>query len=146
MPSAALAPRDISGRSGWEVMEYINMPSFWAGNMFVYEDVLDASGRVVAPQNRNAKYPNMRFSENFVQSTFWKVNNANVFLRNLTIAYTLPKAWVNKLGIESCRINFTGQNLLELYNPYPDKFMSPNSSYNTYPLLRRFTVGLNITF
>ena len=88
----------------------------------------------------------MRFSENFVQSTFWKVNNANVFLRNLTIAYTLPKAWVNKLGIESCRINFTGQNLLELYNPYPDKFMSPNSSYNTYPLLRRFTVGLNITF
>ena len=145
MPTASLSPRDISGRSGWEVMEYINMPSFWAGNMFVYEDVLDANSNVVAAQNRNAKYPNMRFSDNFTESTFWKINNANIFLRNVTIAYTLPKAWVNKLGIESCRINFTGQNLLEFYNPYPDKFMSPNSPYNTYPLLRRFTLGLNIT-
>ena len=67
-------------------------------------------------------------------------------LRNLTIAYAVSKSLVQKLGIESCRINLTGQNLLDFYNPYPDKFMSQNSSYSVYPTLRKFTLGLNVTF
>jgi len=148
MPDQAINNRSIvSTIKGYDVMQYTNLPSFWSGNMFVYDDVLDAQGRVVAEQNRDAKYPNLRFADvNSVASTFWRVNNANVMLRNLTLAYALPKALVNKLGIESCRINATGQNLLELYNPYPDKFMSPNSPYSTYPSLRIITVGLNVSF
>ena len=137
----------ISTASGYDVMQYTNLPSFWTGNMFVYEDVLDAQGRVVAYQNLDAKYPNLRFSDvNANESSFWMINDANVFLRNLTMAYSLPKAWVNKIGIESCRLNLTGQNLLEFYNPYPDKFRSTNSPYSTYPLLRQFTLGLNVSF
>ena len=31
-------------------------------DMYVYEDVLDAGGNVVAPMNRSAKYPNLRYS------------------------------------------------------------------------------------
>ena len=148
MPTEAISNKSIvSTATGYDVMQYTNLPSFWSGNMFVYEDVLDAQGRVVAEQNRNAKYPNLRFADvNSVASTFWRVNNANVMLRNLTIAYVLPKAWVNKVGIESCRVNITGQNLLEFYNPYPDKFMSPNSPYSTYPTLRIITMGLNVSF
>ncbi|MDR2147291.1 MAG: TonB-dependent receptor [Tannerella sp.] len=145
-PAGALQPRDASSRSGYEIMEYVNMPSFWAGNMFVYEDVYDGQNNLVVPQNREAKYPSMRFGDNFTESTFWKVNNANVFLRNFTVAYALPKALVNKVGVASCRLNLTGQNLLEFYNPYPDKFMSPNSPYGSYPLMRKFTLGLNISF
>jgi len=130
----------------YNVMQYTNLPSFWAGNMFVYEDVLDAQGRVVAAQNLDAKYPNLRYSLNSQNSTFWRINAANVFLRNLTVAYTLPKAWANKAGLESCRLNLTGQNLLDFYNPYPDKFMSRNSNYDRYPTLRRFTLGVNVSF
>lgn len=137
----------VSTASGYDVMQYTNLPSFWSGNMFVYKDVEDAQGRIVASQNREAKYPNLRFSDvNGVESTFWRVNAANVLLRNLTLAYSLPKAWVNKAGIESCRLNLTGQNLLDFYNPYPDKFRSPNSNYSTYPALRRFTLGVNVSF
>lgn len=146
MPTQAISNKSFSA-SGYDVMQYTNLPSFWSGNMFVYEDVLDAQGRVVASQNRDAKYPNLRFDGvNSVASTFWRVNNANVMLRNVTLAYTLPKTWVDKVGVESCRINLTGQNMMDFYNPYPDKFMSQNSSYSTYPTLRKITMGLNVSF
>ena len=127
-------------------MDYVSPPAFYAGNYFVYEDVFDAQGRVVAAQNRDAKYPSLRFSDNFKESTFWRVNAANVLLRNLTVSYTIPKSLVNKLGVESCRLNLTGQNLLEFYNPYPDKYTSVNGKYGEYPYLRKWTLGLNVTF
>lgn len=148
MPTQAITNKSVvSTASGYDVMQYTNLPSFWSGNMYVYEDVYDAQDRVVAYENRDAKYPNLRFAGiNSVASTFWKVNNANVMLRNLTVAYTVPKSLVQKIGIESCRLNLTGQNLLDFYNPYPDKFMSQNSSYSVYPTLRKFTLGVNVTF
>jgi hypothetical protein len=148
MPAQAISNKSVvSTGSGYDVMQYTNLPSFWTGNMFVYDDVLDAQNRVVASQNREAIYPNLRFADvNSVASTFWRINNTNVFLHNITLAYSLPKPWINKVGIESCRINITGQNIVDFYNPYPDKFMSQNSSYSTYPTLRKITMGLNITF
>ena len=148
MPSEAINNKSIvSTSSGYDVMQYTNLPSFWSGNMFVYEDVLDDQGNIVAPQNLDARYPNLRFQGiNGIASTFWKVNNANVQLSNVTLAYSLPKVWLSKTGVESCRINITGQNMLNFYNPYQDKFMSPMSSYSTYPTLRKITMGVNISF
>ena len=43
-------------------------------------------------------------------------------------------------------MNVTGQNLLSFYNPYPDNFIDPMMSYGSYPTLRKFTVGVNVTF
>lgn len=148
IPTQAITTKSlVSTSSGYNVLQYTNMPSFWANNMFVYKDVLDETGQVVAAQNLNAKYPNLRFDDvNGIASTFWKVSNTNVALRNVTVAYTLPKNLVSRFGVESCRLNLTGQNLLCLYNPYPDKFMSPMSSYSTYPTLRKFTLGINVSF
>lgn len=136
-----------STASGANVMQYVNLPSFWANNMFIYEDIEDANGNIIAEANRDAKYPNLQYSINGQQSTFWKVSGTNVTLRNLVIAYSIPKQLTERIGVESCRLNLTGQNLLSLYNPYPDKFMDPLAgSYGNYPNLRRFTLGLNISF
>ena len=99
-------------------MEYKNVSAIWK-DMYIYEDVLDASGNVTAAMNRNAKYPNLKYSAtNGQASTFWKVSAANIRLRNLTVAYSLPKEWMKPLGISSCRLNLTCQNLLSFYNPY----------------------------
>ena len=46
----------------------------------------------------------------------------------------------------SCRFNVTGQNLFSFYNPYPDNFIDPMTSYGSYPTLRKFTIGVNVTF
>ena len=131
-------------------LEATNMPSFWnVDNMFSYQDVYDASGNLVVKQNLDAKYPNMAYSSvNSVESSFWRVSSATVRLNRLTIAYSIPKKYLDVLGIgiESVRVNVTGQNLINFYNPYPDKFASNWSSYGSYPRLRKWTFGINVGF
>ncbi|MDR3119599.1 MAG: TonB-dependent receptor [Mediterranea sp.] len=148
LPTQAISNKSIvATATTYDVMQYTNLPSFWADNMFVYKDVLDEQGRVVATQNLTATYPNLRFASiNSESSTFWRISNTNISLRNITLAYALPKTLINRLGLESCRFNLTGQNLLCFYNPYPDKFMSPMSDYSKYPTLRKFTLGVNVSF
>lgn len=128
-------------------MEYKNLSAIWK-DMYVYEDVLDANGNVVAAMNRNAKYPNLRYDDvNSQASTFWKVSAANVRLRNLTVAYTLPKEWLNPIGISSCRLNLTCQNLFSFYNPYDNGVWDTwAGNYGQYPNLRKFTLGVNVSF
>lgn len=136
-----------SSASGANIMQYVNLPSFWANNMYIYEDIEDANGNIIAEKNRDAKYPNLQYGINSQQSTFWKVSGTRVTLRNFTLAYVIPKNIIQKLGVESFRINVTGQNLLSLYNPYPDNFIDPMAgSYGNYPNLRTITAGVNISF
>jgi TonB-linked SusC/RagA family outer membrane protein len=141
VPSDALSP---SGS-----LEYCNMPSFWnPDNMYVYQDIYDGSGNIVMNANREAKYPNLAYaSVNSVASSFWRISSARVALDRLTIAYSIPSSWVKLIGIQSARINVTGQNLINFYNPYPDHFTSPMAgNYGNYPVLRKFTVGVNLSF
>lgn len=140
IPGQALKP----GKS----IEYTNMPSFWKpDNVYVYNDIYDASGNLLMPQNREGSLPNLKYSNiNAVTSSFWRVNGTRVSLNRITLAYTLPKHWIKKVGLSSCRFNITGQNLLSLYNPYPDNFMDPQCSYGSYPQLRKFTIGVNVGF
>lgn len=129
-------------------LEYASMPSFWnPDNMYVYEDVIDAAGNVVVKANQNAKYPNLRWSSvNSEQSSFWRVSGTRIKLNRLTFAYSIPSRITKLVGIESCRFNVTGQNLLSFYNPYPDNYIDPMTAYGTYPTLRKFTIGVNVTF
>ena len=129
-------------------LEYTNMPSFWnPDDMFVYQDIYDGSGNLIMQANRNASLPNLAYSSvNSVASTFWRVSGTRIRLNRLTLAYTIPSQWTKKIGINNCRFNVTGQNLLSLYNPYPDNFMDPQCSYGKYPTLRTITVGVNLSF
>ena len=98
--------------------------------------------------NRDAQYPNLAYSNvNAVTSSFWRVSAARVALNRLTLAYTIPSSLYKKFGINNIRVNVTGQNVLNFYNPYPDKFMNPMAgTYGSYPNLRKWTVGVNLSF
>ncbi len=139
IPTSALKPTDL---------QYTSMPSFWnVDNMYSYQDVTDESGNIVVKENRDAKYPNMAYSSvNSVTSSFWRVSGTRVRLSRLTLAYAVPKDWCKKMHVDNMRLNVTGQNLLSLYNPYPDKFIDPMTSYGSSPVLRKFTIGLNMSF
>lgn len=148
LPSQALKP-SIAGQNG--TVEWINMPSFWnADNMYSYQDIYDGSGNLVVAANQDAAYPNLAYSSvNSVASSFWRISTARVALNRLTIAYTVPKTWLKSLGIgvQNVRVNVTGQNLINFYNPYPDKFTNPMAgTYGAYPNLRKWTIGVNLTF
>lgn len=128
-------------------MEYYNIPSFWK-DMYVYEDVLDATGKVIASANRDGSVPNMRYnSVNAQPSTFWRVNMATISLTQIAVAYEFPKKWINPLGVSSARINVTCQNAMNFLSPnYGDAWDSWGGNYGYYPQLRKFTVGVNVSF
>lgn len=141
IPSAALKPTGS--------IEYCNMPSFWnVDNMYSYQNVYDAAGNIVVNENHNARYPNLAYSSvNSVASSFWRVSSATVYLRRITLAYSLPSEFVKKCGLQNARVNITGINLIDFYNPYPDNFTSSMAgSYGSYPNLRKWTIGVNLTF
>ncbi len=130
-------------------LEYTNVPSFWnVDNMFSYQDVYDAAGNLVVAENRDGAYPNLAYSDvNSISSTFWRISGTRVRLNRLTLAYSLPKKWLQPIGISAVRVNVTGQNICDFYNPYPDNFIDPMAGgYGAYPTLRKFTIGVNVTF
>jgi hypothetical protein len=152
VPDALRSVRSlISTESGYSIMQYTNLPAFWANNTFLYQDVIgtDLEGNevVLAEQNLDAKYPSLFYSGNSSPSSFWMISGAQATLKNATLAYSLPKKWVNKLGIESCRFNLTAQNLLSLYNPLKKYNYDPlMGSYGNYPVLRKVTLGVSLSF
>ena len=141
IPSQALKP--------YYGIEATNMPSFWnPDDVYVYQDIYDDKGNLLQAMNHNAYYPNPAFDINATTSDFWRVNGAIVRLNRLTLAYAIPQQWLKSLGIgvQSVRFNVTGQNLINFYNPYPDHFASNWSSYGSYPRLRKWTIGVNVSF
>lgn len=132
-------------------LEYANMPSFWdPDNVFVYEDIYDGSGNLIQKANRDAYYPVLPdgdYGINSTTSSFWRVSDAKVTLSRLTLSYGLPSKWLKNTGIKSVRFNVTGQNLINFYNPLPDKFYSPMAGkYGYYPVLRQWNIGVNLSF
>ena len=140
---------DTNFRQAASDYEYENMPSAFA-DMFAYDDIYDAAGNVTVPKNRSASMPNMRYtsgSVNTAASSFWLVSNKQLTLRNVTLAYALPKAWVKACGLGSVKLNLTVQNAINFFNPYPDKsWASYGGTYTRYPSLRKITMGVNVSF
>ena len=127
--------------------EYENMPSSFS-DMFNYADIYDAGGNITVPKNTDASMPNMRYSNvNQVASSYWLVDAKQVTLRNITLAYALPKSLVKPIGVSGVKLNLTVQNAINLFNPYPDKsWAAYGGTYSRYPSLRKITMGVNVSF
>ena len=94
--------------------------------------------------------------------TDWYIQDASyIALRNVTLSYNLKPQLINKIGISSARVYAAASNLLYLWaNDYtsfnPEGVEITNSGYRgpiTYgvqvgasPVVRSFTLGVNITF
>lgn len=115
--------------------------------MFNYSDIYDASGNITVPANLTAAMPNMRYGINNYASSFWLVDATTIALRNVTLAWNLPKQWIKTVGLSSVRLNLTVQNAINFINPYPDKsWASYGGTYTRYPNLRKVTMGVNVSF
>ena len=127
--------------------EYENMPTSFK-DMFNYTDIYDAEGNVTVPANLSGKMPNMRYDKvNAAASSYWLIDATAITLRNVTMAYTLPKSWVKKVGVSNIRLNLTVQNAINFINNYPDKsWASWAGGYGRYPNLRKYTMGINVSF
>ena len=83
--------------------------------------------------------------------TRYVYDGSYIRLKNAEIAYTLSDALSKKLRMKTCKIFLNGDNLL-LWTKMPDdRENNFSSSYNdasqgTYPTVRRFNLGIDITF
>jgi len=74
-------------------------------------------------------------------------------LSTLTVGYTLPKHWLQSLGVKSLRLYFSGSNLFTItgysgYDPEVNiqKGLTPGIDNNVTPRSRVYTVGVNLNF
>jgi TonB-linked SusC/RagA family outer membrane protein len=98
--------------------------------------------------NPNGKYPNAYYSSyNNYASDFWQVSSFRCYIKSMGLAYTLPKKISQKLYLDNCSFSLTGNNLWDFYNPYPNHYRNMyDSSTTSYPTLRTFSLGVNLTF
>ncbi|MBN2165162.1 MAG: SusC/RagA family TonB-linked outer membrane protein [Marinilabiliaceae bacterium] len=95
--------------------------------------------------NVNAKYPNPYYaSTNALHSSFWMKDVYTVRLNTLNVSYAFPKEISNRWGIPSLRVYFTGSNLWTPVSTFDYKD-DAIARFNTYPLLRTFNFGINMS-
>jgi TonB-linked SusC/RagA family outer membrane protein len=108
-----------------------------------------ATGNSWTIDNPNAPYPAVVGSSWYESGTgnqsFWIRNGAYVRLKNLNVGYNLPKAVTHLLGLSSAQLFFNGTNLFAI-SPLTEFHDPEQDTYDSYPLMRSFTFGLDIKF
>ncbi|WP_410077568.1 hypothetical protein, partial [Barnesiella intestinihominis] len=84
---------------------------------------------------------------NNIVSSFWIKSGAYLRLKNLTVGYTLPKKWTNRVSIDNLRLYFTASNLFTINSGY--KGYDPETGVTSgamYPVMKTFNFGINLDF
>ncbi|WP_296121604.1 TonB-dependent receptor [uncultured Bacteroides sp.] len=99
--------------------------------------------------NRSASLPRIvtgnQGSRNREESTFYAYNTNYLRLKNLQIGYSIPERYMQKIGFNRARIYLSGENILTMT---PWKGIDPEKPHGNdfYPLVKTYSVGLNIEF
>lgn len=110
----------------------INRPAFWADHW--------------TPENPNAKYPGPEFSDSYDRvSSFWFRSSTTFNISNINLSYSFPESLNKRVGISSARIFVVGTNPFIINNPYKD-YRYSSGVYNAYPVLKTWSLGLNVGF
>lgn len=107
------------------------------------------------PSNTDAYYPRnydrggINYSTNIKTQTKYLLNGAYINIKNITLGYTMPKSFLKKIHLNNLRINASVENLYN-FNNWPKgintELTAKSGNGGMYPLLRTFSLGLNITF
>lgn len=111
---------------------YQNGVAYWSD---IYDPELNPGGR----------YPNPFYSAiNLApRSDFWRVGSFRLRMRNVNLNYSIPKHIVNKANINSARVVFTVLNPINFYNPF--SYRDADNAWDNYPILRTYSLGLNLS-
>jgi hypothetical protein len=96
------------------------------------------------PENPDAAMPRAFDNGASEASTFWLRRATVIRLNNVNVSYAVPQAVSGRWGLEGVRVFFTGTNLFTVWDDF--KYKDPGASlYNSYPFVRTYTFGLNLT-
>ena len=134
------------------------------------DSYLDGSGAMTyttrdlnrwTPDNRSTKFSRLGGTNNGQASSYNVYSAAYLRLKNMQIGYSIPKSLLNKTFLDYCRVYVAGENIFTF-----DKFLrgydveSPSSdgagtdgtgnwaltNIRSYPMVKVYSVGLNIKF
>lgn len=95
-----------------------------------------------------------RVGDTYKSSRFIE-NGSFMRIKNVTLGYNFPSAWISKAKIKSARVYITGQNLYTFtsysgmdpeVNYYGNSNIIMGTDFFTYPQSRAFLFGLNVGF
>jgi TonB-linked SusC/RagA family outer membrane protein len=136
-----------------------NADKFWGPYSRPYYSFLpkDFEDKIWSEDNPNAYFPVLRGymalnSGNNLNTPNDKYiqNIGYLRLKNLVAGYTLPNPWMQKAGIQRCRLYISGENILT-WTPFETDYIDPeqpvaDSNGRSYPLAKTLSIGLDITF
>lgn len=108
-----------------------------------------ASDEVWTPDNVDGKYPRP-IGQNWFESgtgasSFWIRNGAYLRLRTLNLAYNLPKGWISALKLDNAQLYFNGTNLF-VFSSVKEFHDPEQKNYDSYPIMKTFSFGLDVRF
>jgi TonB-linked SusC/RagA family outer membrane protein len=112
-------------------------------------------GSYWSENNTSADVPTLRWltsESDYSSGTRYLYDGSYLRLKNAEIAYTFDKkwAWVKKAGLDNVKL-FLGGNNLYIWTDMPDDRESNTAgtgwaSQGAYPTMKRYNLGINITF
>ena len=112
------------------------------GNYWSYYNTDEQNAKAFFPRLSQQKSGSSS-SYNYEMSDYWLFNGQYFRLKNITLGYTLPKKWVEKIHISNVRVYASVSDLFSLDN-YPEGW-DPEAAYNSY-IARTYNFGVNIKF
>lgn len=143
------------GRQNW----YPNLESqaFWSVYARPYDSFIpiDFPSKVWSPENPNSFFPLLRGysaqnSELSVANDMYLQDLSYLKLRSMTVGYTFPQTWMDRIKISRLRVYMSGENLhtwTKLKTDYldPEDVMSDPTGRN-YPMGRVYSFGVQLSF
>lgn len=113
-----------------------------------YWQPVDAANGDYTPVNPNAEFPRIygnygNQGSNYRQSDRYLSDASYFRIKNVTLSYTFPKAWVTKMTLSSLKA-FVGVENLATFSSLA-KGIDPETLSWNYPAFRTVSFGLNIT-
>lgn len=113
-------------------------------------------GNTWTPERTDAKYARLvagTMSYNYMANDRFVFDTSYLRMKNITLSYSLPKAWINKLYLSNASLFVTATNLFTITQwPGLDPetvatgITSMGTNNDPYPLSRSFSLGVKLQF
>lgn len=117
-----------------------NTYSFLVENRYFYDPENPGDPRTAV----DSKYPRMGGRNTGAASDFWEYKGDYLKLKNIQLGYTLPSSLTRRFKVDRLRVYATADNLFTVTS-YPGLDPEIGTSI-TYPLMRQYALGIQLTF
>lgn len=119
---------------------WYNFPDFFVGRYFSYYNTAEQNARAIYPRLSTAVR-----NSNYGMSDHWLFNGAYFRVKNITLSYTLPAKFVNRLQMQNMKVYASVSDLFSFDN-FPRGWDPEASTDGTAYIAQTYNFGVVIKF